>query len=91
MSHPVQRPGQSMCAHKREMADWMGYGSVEHMDRLHDALHAAMCQWLQIPSYALKQSRGEPLNATEQRLADLEEDAVLATQRFYHQAGGKLP
>lgn len=91
MTHPLHRPGQSLCAHKREMADWMGYGSVEHMDRLHDRVHSSFCAWLGLPSYALKQARGEPLSPTEQRLADMEEDAVLAAQRFIQNAGVSVP
>lgn len=91
MTHPIQRPGQSLCAHKREVADWMGYGSVEAMDRDHDATHASLCRWLGIPSYALKQARGEPLNPVEQRLADIEEDAALAVQRLAQSTGAVLP
>lgn len=91
MTHPIRRPGQSLCAHKREMADWMECGSVETMDAVHDRVHEAMCAWIGVPSYAMKQARGEPLSPTEQRLADMEEDAALAVQRFIHNCGKSVP
>lgn len=68
---------------QRATAERLGYGNdVDAMNMVHDALHGALCHFLSIPSYALKQARGEALTEVEQALADIEEEAVMATQRL---------
>lgn len=88
---PQRRPGQSFESHQLDMAEWMGCASVAEMNAAHDGIHSALCAWLGIESLALKQGRGERLTRHEQRLADIEEQAVLCVQRLAVQAGGKLP
>lgn len=88
---PQRRPGQSFESHQLDMAEWIGCATVAELNAMHDPLHAALCAWLGIESLALKQGRGERLTRHEQRLADIEEQAVLCVQRLCIQAGGKLP
>lgn len=68
----------------RASAAALGYGAdTLQMCREHDPLHAALCDWLGIESsYSLRLAAGQPLVATEARLAMLEEDAVMAVQKF---------
>lgn len=82
---PERHPGQSFDEHQREMAEWMGFdgpGAVDAMNAGHDLLHARLCAWLGITSFALKHARGEHLNGREQLLAGYEEAAVLHVQRL---------
>lgn len=68
---------------KAETARWMGYGdNVAAMDMEHDSLHGALCHFLGVASYALKDARGENMTDRERELASYEEDAVLAVQRL---------
>lgn len=69
----------------------LGYGTdVERMVEDHDPLHALLCDWLGIgESYALRIAAGEL--PEDHELAYLEEDAVLAVQRFMVAAGAALP
>lgn len=69
----------------------LGYGTdVEGMVEDHDPLHALLCDWLGIgESFALRIAAGEL--PEDHALAYLEEDAVLAVQRFMVAAGGHLP
>jgi hypothetical protein len=81
-AHPVRLAHQTEAEHKREMASWMGYGTIEEMDRDHDPLHAEMSQWMGATSYSLLHAQGVKLTLKQQRLAQLEENAVLAAQRW---------
>lgn len=55
----------------------------------HDALHVRLCAFLGIPeSFALRQAAGLPVDS---ELAAIEEEAVMACQRFMRLAGGRLP
>ncbi len=91
MTHPIRQPGQSMADHKREIAEWMGHASVAEMDAVHDHVHRAICSLIGVTSHAMRQASGEPLEPWEQHLANLEENAALAVQRFFAQSGGRLP
>jgi hypothetical protein len=86
---PVHHPGQTFEAHQAEMAKWLGT-DVEEMNAAHDALHAALCRWLAVPSYALLDANGL-LDSEKQFLAHLEEQAVLHTQRLMHHHGVGVP
>lgn len=90
MTYPRQQPGQTMDAHKADMARWMGT-TVEQMDHVHDRLHRAICAMLGLTSQSLRQAAGEEMTARDYHLASIEEEAILFCQRFLHQAGGKLP
>jgi hypothetical protein len=73
----------SMSKTKEEIAGALGYGDdVAAMDMEHDVLHGALCHFLSIPSFSLKEARGEPLTRDEQKLARFEEAAVLAAQKL---------
>lgn len=85
--HPQHREGQSFGEHQEEMAAWVGT-TVEGLNAAHDALHASLSAFLGLPSHALRQAAGEPLTSDEQRLADIEEDAVLSCQRWAAHAEG---
>lgn len=82
LGHPIQRPGQSLASHKRDMAQWMGCSSVEQMDQDHDPLHAELTQWMGATSYSLLVAQGVDLPPPLRRLAELEENAVLHVQRW---------
>jgi hypothetical protein len=82
LGHPIRRPGQSMDEHKRDMARWMGCSSVEQMDDDHDPLHAELSQWMGATSYSLLLAQGVELPPKLRRLAELEENAVIAVQRW---------
>lgn len=88
MNCPQQQPGQSFSDHQAETAAWMGYATADDMNADHDALHAAMCKWLGVPSHSLLQAAGEPHDA---HLAWIEENAVLHLQRFMRQIGACVP
>lgn len=74
----------------RATAERLGYGAdVLSMTREHDPLHARLCDWLGLPdSYSLRRAVGLDADPT---MAALEEDAVLAVQRFMRRAGVALP
>lgn len=76
---PQRRPGQAMEEHKAEMAAWLGYPSVEAMDREHDDLHRSLCDLLGVTSHSMACAEGKPFNP---KLAGMEEDAVLYAQRL---------
>jgi hypothetical protein len=59
----------------------LGYcEDVAALTRDHDPLHSRLCDWLGMPhSFSLMRSAGYP---TDPMLAELEEAAVLATQKF---------
>jgi len=68
---------------KLDTARDLGYGEdVATMDLEHDALHGALCHFLAVPSYSLKDARGETMTDWQKALADLEEVAVLACQKL---------
>jgi len=69
-------------AHQAEVAQRLGYGTdVLAMVLEHDPLHAKLCDWLGFTSYSLRQTAGE-LSNEEAYLAEAEEEAVIAVQRF---------
>jgi hypothetical protein len=73
----------------RGTARRLGYGGdTTAMCRDHDPVHALLADWLGLTSYSLRQAAGEPVDA---RLAAMEEDAVLAVQKYMRHAGGRLP
>lgn len=80
--HPLQVEGQSFADHQQEMAVWMGCESVDDMNRCHDPLHAEMAQWMGCTSYSLLAAQGVTLSPALQRIAELEEAAVLHSQRW---------
>ena len=57
----------------------------------HDLWHIDLALWLGKPSPALMGAMGVRLTGDEQALADLEEAAVLALQRYAKAAGVGLP
>jgi hypothetical protein len=66
---------------KATTARRLGYGDdIAAMDRDHDPLHRAVCAWLGVPSHSLRVAAGEQLTPEEQRLAWIEESAVLELQ-----------
>lgn len=83
--HTVLPNGCEVHAHPDEesprMARELGYGDdVAALSRSHDWLHSLLCDALGLPySYSLMLAAGCEV---DKRLADLEEAAVLATQRF---------
>lgn len=85
MTHPIRKPGQSHDEHQSEMAEWMGC-SVEEMNLAHDQLHRMLAELSGYTSYAMRQADGLPIAPDEQKLADLEEEAVLHLQRYLHHA-----
>lgn len=68
---------------KLETARELGYGEdIAAMDLEHDPLHGALCHFLGVPSYSLKDARGEPMTDWQKALAGIEEQAVLACQKL---------
>lgn len=68
----------------------LGYGDdVEALNAQHDPLHVALCAWLGVESYALREATGERLSPEHQRLAWDEEAAVLAVQKLMR--GHRVP
>jgi len=86
MDHPKQRPGQSLADHQAEVAAWLGYSDADAMNAEHDRWHLMLARWLGIRSQSLREADGETLSDTEQRLAWMEENAVLAVQRLHRHA-----
>lgn len=74
LSHPL--------GSKQELAEWMGYETVEEMDAEHDSLHLALCVAFRSPSYSIMIANGRPVTPEEETLAKLEEHAVLMVQRW---------
>lgn len=72
---------------KDETAAWMGYDTIEAMDRDHDNLHMALAGALGVQSYSLAEASGAKLSESEQELAWAEENAVLHVQRWMRMAG----
>ena len=84
--------GEQFDEHQRQMAARLGYGpDVAAMNRDHDPLHAALCRWLGVESQSLRAARGETLSFGEHFTANLEEDAVLAVQRFMRHCDVGVP
>lgn len=69
--------------HQAEVARRLGYGDdVLAMVLDHDPLHARLCEWLGLPaSFTLRSAAGE-LPDDLASLAEAEEEAVIAVQRF---------
>lgn len=77
---------------QRRTALRLGYGEdVAALNAEHDPLHRALCAWLGVASYALRDAAGEHLTSAEHELARYEEAAVLAVQRFARRAGLPMP
>lgn len=86
------KPPEEFAAHQARTARRLGYGDdVAAMNADHDPLHRALCAWLGVDSLSLRGAAGEPLTAAEHAQANLEEDAVLAVQRFMRHAGAAVP
>lgn len=85
MTHPLRRADQSFADHQAEMAAWMGC-TVSEMNKAHDGVHWAVERLSGYTSHAMRQAVGTPLTPDEQALADIEEDACLALQRYLHHA-----
>jgi hypothetical protein len=77
--------GKELHAHpdenSAEAAERLGYGDdVEALTRDHDPLHSRLCDWLGMPhSFSLMHAAGCDADL---RLVQLEEDAVIAVQKF---------
>lgn len=70
-----------------ETARSLGYGNdVEAMNRDHDQLHGWLTMALGVPSWSLALARGEPMTIRQRKLAELEEQAVMACQRLRQMA-----
>lgn len=90
MTHPIHYPGQTFDEHQQAIADWMGC-TVEQMNMTHDAAHRQLCEQFGTgDSLSLRMARGEKLTEAEQRIAGLEENAVLAIQRWLFTAAKEL-
>lgn len=78
--HAVPRSDQIDTARR------LGYGNdIDALTRDHDTTHAAMCDWLGLPaSFSLTMAAGGEVDAD---LAEAEEAAVMALQRFMRLAG----
>lgn len=77
---------------QRHTAKYLGYGDdVSAMNAEHDPLHRWLCAELGTYSRSLAQAAGAVQTGTDQFIAGLEEEAVLAIQRFMRHANGKLP
>lgn len=82
---PQRRPEQSFDAHQAEVAAWCGYegdDAVAQLNRDHDPLHREMCFMFGAGSLSLAHGRGEHLTEEQREVAEMEEVAVLATQRW---------
>lgn len=78
--------------HQLETARALGYGDdVAELNRQHDPLHVAMCKWLGVTSHSMRVAAGEELTSDEQRLAEQEEAAVIALQRFLRSCRVEVP
>jgi hypothetical protein len=82
--HAHPRPDQAAIAAE------LGYPNAAALTREHDPLHSLLAAWLGLPaSFAIREAAGD-LPVAQHRLADLEEAAVLALQRFMRAAGVEL-
>lgn len=64
-----------------QCAEWLGCDEGV-MQAEHDILHADLCEWLGVESQSLRAANGQKLAPEQRKLAELEEHAVLAVQRF---------
>lgn len=71
-----------MNKNKLDLATWMGYNTIEEMDKDHDDLHTRLCEAFDVPSYSMIIANGGTLPHDEYCLANYEEDAVLHVQRW---------
>lgn len=73
-------------ADKATTAHWSGYpqglAGIAAMDAEHDNWHRALADWLGLPSYSMVIASGRQVRGESQRLAGLEEDAVLNLVRY---------
>lgn len=72
---------------KEETAEWMGYDTVEAMDRDHDNLHKKLAEVFDVISYSMVEASGAKLFTEHEPLAWAEENAVLHTQRWLRMIG----
>lgn len=77
--------------HQEAVARWMGYDSAEEMNLDHDTLHQMVARQFNVYSFALAKSRGGTLDAEQEFLAALEEDAILHLQRYLTHARRGVP
>lgn len=87
--------GETVHAHpdgseeQAETARRLGYPDVCSLTREHDLTHSWLADVLGLPaSFSLSQAAGLP---TDPELAGIEEDAVLALQRFIRRSGAAFP
>ena len=73
---------------EEKTAAWMGV-SVEVMNRDHEDIHRMMQDVLNVRSHSLRIAAGERINYHDYCLANLEEAAVIAVQRYWYAATGK--
>lgn len=76
----------------RATARGLGYDDdILGMCQDHDPLHVALCRWLGLStSFSMLSAVGK-LPVEQKYLADAEETAVIAIQRFMRLAGGNPP
>lgn len=67
----------------------LGYDDPVRMVEDHDPLHAMLSSWIGLESFALRVAAGEL--AEDDIRASIEEDAVLALQKFMRVCGGRMP
>lgn len=72
---------------KEKTAKWMGYDTVEAMDRDHDPLHTAIAAIFGVTSHSMRVARGEKVNHDDWTLGNYEEEAVLNLQRWLRKIG----
>lgn len=72
---------------KEETAEWLGYDTVEAMDRDHDKLHTNLAAFFGVTSYSMALANGAYLSHEDYTLANYEEDAVLHVQRWLRHIG----
>lgn len=73
-------------ADKATTAAWSGYPAglkgIVALDAEHDNWHRALAEWLGLPSHSMRIADGKAVSGPQQRLAGLEEDAVLNLARY---------
>lgn len=87
MNPPRQLPDQPFDAHQQAIAEWMGC-TVDAMNRDHDDLHRALCNWLRIKSHSMADASGRAFDPV---LSGMEEVAVLYVQRLMANHGVGVP
>ena len=78
----AEQPGQA------ETAKGLGYPDAEAMNTEHDLAHSLLCYWLGLPESPTLRDVAEGKTASD--LHYLEEEAVMAIQRFANAVGVSL-